>query len=196
MIERAGELIKQGKIVIFPTETVYGIGTNGLDKNAVRKLYEVKKRPLSKPISLLVANMDMVNLIAKDITEAEYKMMKSFFPGPLTIILKKKKVVPDIVTAGQDTVGVRMPRGDIARKLVELAGVPIAAPSANISGEPSGTNLQEIMKNFEEEVDYCIDGGNSELGLASTIVQLIDEKPVILRQGSITLEQINKKLKE
>ena len=192
MIEKAGELIKQGKIVIFPTETVYGIGTNGLDENAVRKLYEVKKRPLNKPISLLVSNMEMVNLIAKDITETEYKIMKNFFPGPLTIILKKKKNVPDIVTAGQDTVGVRMPRGDVARKLVELSGVPIAAPSANISGEPSGTNLQEIMKYFEGKVDYCIDGGNSELGLASTIVQVIDDKPMILRQGSITLEQINK----
>lgn len=196
MIEKAGELIKQGKIVIFPTETVYGIGTNGLDENAVRKLYEVKKRPLNKPISLLVSNMEMVNLIAKDITETEYKIMKNFFPGPLTIILKKKKNVPDIVTAGQDTVGVRMPRGDVARKLVELSRVPIAAPSANISGEPSGTNLQEIMKHFEGKVDYCIDGGNSELGLASTIVQVIDDRPMILRQGSITLEQINKILKE
>ena len=134
----------------------------------------------------------MVDLIAKDITETEYKIMKNFFPGPLTIILKKKEIVPDIVTAGQDTVGVRMPRGEVARELVELAGVPIAAPSANISGEPSGTNLQEIMKHFEGKVDYCIDGGNSELGLASTIVQVIDEKPIILRQGSITLEQINK----
>lgn len=196
MIERAGELIKEGKIVIFPTETVYGIGTNGLDGNAVKKLYEIKQRPLNKPISLLVSNMDMVNLIAKDITEVEYKIMKIFFPGPLTIILKKKKIVPDIVTARQDTVGVRMPRGNVARKLVEMAGVPIAAPSANISGEPSGTNLQEIMKHFEGKVDYCIEGGNSELGLASTIVQVIDGKPVILRQGIITLEQINKKLKE
>ena len=190
MIEKAGELIKQGKIVIFPTETVYGIGTNGLDEKAVKKLYEVKQRPLNKPISLLVANMEMVNLIAKDITETEYKIMKNFFPGPLTIILKKKDIVPDILTAGQDTVGVRMPRGEVARKLIEFAGVPIAAPSANISGEPSGTNLQEIMKHFEGKVDYWIDGGNSELGLASTIVQVIDEKPKILRQGSITLEQI------
>ena len=195
MIEEAGKLIKQGKIVIFPTETVYGIGTNGLDENAVKKLYEVKQRPLNKPISLLVNNMEMVNMIAKDINEIEYKIMKNFFPGPLTIILKKKDIVPDIVTAGQDTVGVRMPRGEIARKLVELSGVPIAAPSANISGKPSGTNLQEIMKYFEGKVDYYIDGGNSELGLASTIVQVIDKKPVILRQGSITLEQIDKILK-
>lgn len=191
MLEQAAELIKQGKIVVFPTETVYGIGTNGLDENAVKKLYEVKQRPLSKPISLLVSNMEMVNLIAKDITEAEYKIMEKFFPGPLTIILKKKEIVPDVLTAGQHTVGVRMPRGEIARKLVEYANVPIAAPSANISGEPSGTNLQEIKKHFEGKVDYFIDGGNSELGLASTIVQVVEGKPQILRQGSITLEQIN-----
>ena len=191
MLEKAAELIKQGKTVVFPTETVYGIGTNGLDENAVKRLFEVKQRPLNKPISLLVSNMEMVNLIAKDITETEYKIMEKFFPGPLTIILKKQEIVPDIVTAGQDTVGVRMPSGGIARKLVEMAGVPIAAPSANISGEPSGTNLQNIKQHFNENVDFYIDGGESELGLASTIVQVIDGKPQILRQGSITLEQIN-----
>lgn len=191
MLEKAAELIKQGKIVVFPTETVYGIGSNGLDEQAVKKLYNVKQRPLNKPISLLVSNMEMVNEIAKDITETEYKIMEKFFPGPLTIILKKKDIVPDIVTAGQDTVGVRMPSGEIARKLVDDAGVPIAAPSANISGEPSGTNLQEIKKNFEGKADFFIEGGISELGLASTIVKVVDGKPVILRQGSITLEQIN-----
>jgi len=117
MLEQAAELIKQGKIVVFPTETVYGIGTNGLDENAIKRLYEVKQRPLNKPISLLVSNMEMVNQIAKDITEIEYKIIEKFFPGPLTIILKKKDIVPDIVTAGKDTVGVRMPSGEIARKL-------------------------------------------------------------------------------
>ena len=193
MLEHAAELIKQGKIVVFPTETVYGIGTNGLDEQAVKKLYEVKQRPLNKPISLLVSNMEMVNEIAKDITETEYKIMEKFFPGPLTIILKKKEIVPDIVTAGQPTVGVRMPSGEIARNLVEIAGVPIAAPSANISGKPSGTNLQEIKKYFEGKVDYCIDGGESELGLSSTIVQVVNEKIQILRDGIITLEQINQK---
>ena len=190
MINRAAELIKQGKIVVFPTETVYGIGTNGLDENAVKKLYKVKQRPLNKPISLLVSNMQMIDLIAKDITDIEYRIMKKFFPGPLTIILKKKNIVPDIVTSGQDTVGVRMPSGKIARQLVEIAGVPIAAPSANITGEPSGTNLQDIKKHFEGKADCFIDGGNSELGLASTIVQVVDGEPQILRQGSITLEQI------
>ena len=138
--------------------------------------------------------MEMVNEIAKDITEVEYKIMEKFFPGPLTIILKKKDIVPDIVTSGQDTVGVRMPSGEIARKLVELSGDPIAAPSANITGEPSGTNLQEIKKHFDGKVDYFIDGGDSELGVSSTIVQAIDGKIKILRQGSITLEQIEKEI--
>mgnify|MGYP002733116426 CR=1 FL=1 len=191
MLEKAAQFIKQGKIVVFPTETVYGIGANGLDEKAVKKLYEIKQRPINKPISLLVSNMEMINLVAKDITQVEYKIMEKFFPGPLTIILKKKDIVPDIVTAGQDTVGIRMPSGEIARKLVELTNVPIAAPSANMSGEPSGTNLQEIMKCFEGKVDFAIDGGNSELGIGSTIVQVIDGKPQILRQGCITLEQIN-----
>ena len=194
MLEKAAEFIKQGKIVVFPTETVYGIGTNGLDEQAVKKLYNVKQRPLNKPISLLVSNMEMVNQIAKDITEIEYKIMEKFFPGPLTIILKKKNIVPDIVTAGQDTVGVRMPSGEIANKLVKLSGVPIATPSANISGEPSGTNLQEIKKNFEGKVDYFIDEGECELGVSSTIVQVVDGKIQILRQGSITLEQIEKEI--
>ena len=194
MLEKASEFIKQGKIVVFPTETVYGIGTNGLDGKAVRKLYEVKKRPLNKPISLLVSNMEMVKSIAKDISEVEYKIMEKFFPGPLTIILKKKDIVPDIVTAGHDTVGVRMPSGEIARKLVELSGVPIATPSANTSGQPSGINLAEIKEQFKENVDFYIDGGNSELGISSTIVQVIDGKIEILRQGSITLEQIEKEI--
>ena len=191
MLKKAVELIQKGKIVVFPTETVYGIGTNGLDENTVKKLYKVKQRPLNKPITLLVSNMEMVELLAKDITETEYKIMKKFFPGPLTIILKKKQIVPDIVTSGQDTVGIRMPSGEIAKKLIEKAGVPIATPSANVTGEPSGTNLQDIEKTFKEKVDFYIDGGESGLRLASTIVQVVNGRIQILRQGSITLEQIN-----
>lgn len=191
-LKEPAEIIKNGGIVVFPTETVYGIGANGLDENAVKKLYNIKKRPLNKPISLLVSNMDMVNQVAKDITDIEYKLMQEFFPGPFTIILKKKDIVPNIVTAGQDTVGIRMPAGEIARKLVEYANVPIATPSANISGKPSGTNLASVMKDFEGKVDCFVDGGESKLGIASTIVKLIDGVPHILRQGSISKEQIEK----
>lgn len=189
-IKEAAEIIKKGGIVIFPTETVYGIGANGLDEKAVKKLYDIKQRPLNKPISLLVSDMNMVNEIAQNITELEYKLMENFFPGPLTIVLKKKDIVSDIVTAGQDTVGIRMPSGEIARKLIEYAKVPIATPSANISGKSSGTNLDEIMEDFEGKVDYFIDGGDSKLGIASTIVKVVDGIPYILRQGTITKEQI------
>lgn len=186
----AANIIKKGGIVIFPTETVYGIGTNGLDEEAVKKLYEVKDRLLNKPISLLVSNFDMINQVAKDITEMEYKIMKNFFPGPLTIILNKKSCVPDILTANGNTVGIRMPDNEIALKLIELSGVPIATPSANISGRPSGIDIEDIKKDFEGKVDLFIDSGKSKIGNGSTIVKVEDNEIKILRQGIITKEQI------
>lgn len=191
LIEPA-EIIKQGGIVIFPTETVYGIGVNGLDEQAIKKIYNVKNRPVNKPISLLVSSMEMVEKLTKDITELEYKLMESFFPGPFTIILKKQDIVPNILTANQDTVGIRMPSNEIARRLIEYANTPIATPSANISGKPSGINIQEIMQEFDGKVDCFIDGGECELGISSTIVKVIDGIPHILREGSITREEIEK----
>jgi len=196
MLKQAAKHIKEGNIVVFPTETVYGIGTNALDEEAVKKLYKIKKRDINKPISILVSNMEMVELIAKDITEIEYKIIEKFFPGPLTIILKKKDIVPNIVTAGQDTVGVRMPSGEIALKLLDATNVPIAASSANISGEESGVDLLDIKKHFKDKVDYYIEKGKSELNIASTVVKVIDGKPHILRQGSISLEEIERAIKE
>ena len=189
-LKEVANIIKDGGIVIFPTETVYGIGVNGLNETAIKKLYEVKQRPINKPISLLVNSIEMIEKVAKDITEIEYDLIKKFLPGPLTIVLKKKDIVPDIVTAGFDTVGIRMPENEIAQKLVEYAGVPISTPSANISGKPSGTNLKEIMKDFNNKVDYFIDGGVSKIGVASTIVQVINGNPYILRKGKISEEQI------
>ena len=132
----------------------------------------------------------MIDSIAKDITELEYKLMKAFFPGPFTIILKKQNIVPEILTAGLDTIGVRMPDSKIAQKLLSYAKVPIAAPSANISGKPSGTKLEDIIEDFSDKVDYIIDGGITNLGIESTIVKIIDNVPHILRPGSITPEQI------
>ena len=191
-LKAPAEILKQGGIVVFPTETVYGIGANCLNADAVKKIYEAKRRPPHKPISLLVSNMDMVQMVAKDITELEYKLMKAFFPGPFTIILKKKDIVPDIVTCSGDTVGIRMPDLELTRKLIDFAGVPLATPSANISGKPSGTNLKTIMEDFKDSVDFYIDGGESKLGIASTIVKVIDGVPHILREGSITKEQIER----
>ena len=191
-LKEVAEIIKNGGIVVFPTETVYGIGVNSFDKEAIKRLYEIKQRPEDKPISLLVSSVEMIEQVAKDITELEYALIKEFFPGPLTIILNKKDIVPDIVTAGGSTIGVRMPENEIALKLIEYSGVPIAAPSANISGNPSGTELNTIMNEFKENVDCYIDGGKSKIGFASTIVQVIDGVPHILREGSISKEQIEK----
>ena len=189
-LKEPAKIIKDGGIVVFPTETVYGIGVNGLNKNALKKLYEVKQRPLNKPISLLVNSIEMINQLTKNITKLEYALMKEFFPGPLTIILQKKDIVPDILTANSDTVGIRMPSNKIALELIKYAGVPIATPSANLSGKPTGTNFKDIIKDFDGKADYFIDGKISKTGFASTIIKVTDEVPHILRQGPITKEQI------
>lgn len=191
-LEKVASSIKNGGLVLFPTETVYGIGTNGLDKVAVEKIYEIKKRNKKNPINLLVNSLAMIETITKDISPLEYKLMEAFFPGPFTIILKKKSIIPDIVTSNSDLVGIRIPSGNIAKKLVELSNVPIATPSANISGRPSGTNLKDIINEFSNHLDFILDGGECKIGLESTIVRVIDNISHILRPGSITPEQIKK----
>lgn len=187
---KASNIIKDGGLVIFPTETVYGIGANALDKDAVEKIYKVKKRKKINPINLLVCDIKMIEDVAKDITDIEYKLIEKFFPGPLTIILNKKECVPDIVTAGNNTVGIRMPSNKIALDLIKLSGVPIAAPSANISGKLSGTDIEDIKEDFDGKVNLIIDGGQSKIGIESTIVKVIDNVIHILRPGAITRENL------
>ena len=191
-LKDASKIIQSGGLVLFPTETVYGLGANGLNENAVKKIYITKGRNFNNPINLLVSDMKMIESVAENISPLEYTLMNAFFPGPFTIILNKRKIVPDIVTAGQNSVGVRMPSGIIAKKLVEYSGVPIAAPSANFSGKLSGTSFDDILEDFKDTIDCAIDGGNSEIGIESTIVKVIDGIPHILRPGSITEEQILK----
>lgn len=188
----AGEVIKNGGLVLFPTETVYGLGANGLDENAVKKIYKAKGRKQDNPLILHVSNFDMVSKIAKNISDIEYTLMKTFWPGPFTIILDRTEIVPDIVTAGLDTVGVRMPSGPIAKELISYAGIPIAAPSANVSGRPSGTNISDIFEELSDKVDYIVDGGECEVGLESTVVRVVDGIPNILRPGKISPEDIKK----
>ena len=195
-LKKAAQLIKQGGIAIFPTETVYGIGANGLDESAIKKLYQIKQRPLSKPISLLVNSIDMINSITENITKEEYSLIKKFMPGPLTIILKKKKIIPDILTANSDTVGIRMPENEISLKLIEYAGVPIATSSANISGQESNTKVNENLKELKEKVDVFIDGGESKIGIASTVVQIVNGSPKILREGKKKKKEIQKCIAE
>jgi len=192
LLKIAGNAIKNGELVIFPTETVYGIGANGLDKTAVESIFIAKGRKTDNPLILHISNMDMVNDIAKDITDLEQLLMNELWPGPFTIVLNKKDIVPDVVTGNLNTVGVRMPSNEIARKLIEYSNVPIAAPSANISGKPSGTNIEDIIDELKDKVGYIIDGGDTKIGLESTVVRVIDNNIHILRPGYITQEDLSK----
>ena len=188
----AAQYIKDGKLVLFPTETVYGIGANGLDDNAIKKIFVAKNRAQDNPLILHISNINMLENITDDISELERRLINDFFPGPLTIILKRKENIPYSVTAGLDTVGVRMPSNKIARDLIEMANTPIAAPSANISGRPSGTNIQDIFNELNDKVDYILDGGETKIGLESTVIRVIDNKIHILRPGKITYDDLIK----
>ena len=189
-LEKAGKIIYDGGLVLFPTETVYGLGANGLDSEAVKKIYIAKGRASDNPLILHICDIGMLGKIAQNITDLEFSLMNAFWPGPFTIILNKTPLVPSIVSGGLETVGVRMPSNEIARNLIKYSGVPIAAPSANISGRPSGTNINDIFDELASKVDYIIDGGNCSIGLESTVVRVIDNVPHILRPGKITAEEI------
>lgn len=191
-IEEAAEEIKKGNLVLFPTETVYGIGANALDEEAVKKIFEAKGRAGDNPLIVHVSSINMVNEIVENISDIEKKLIEKFWPGPLTIIFnrKSKEIIPNVVTANLNTVGVRMPSNLIALKLIESANVPIAAPSANISGKPSGTNVEDIMQELEEKVNYILDGGSTAIGLESTVIRVVGNKINILRPGKITKEEL------
>jgi L-threonylcarbamoyladenylate synthase len=193
-IKKVVECIRSGGTVIFPTETVYGIGANALDKEAISKIFIAKGRPQDNPLIVHIANYNMLKDIVQmdKVTRVEKELMDAFWPGPFTIILPKKNVLPNNVTAGLDTVGVRMPDNVIALKLIELSGVCIAAPSANISGKPSGTKIEDILSELKDKVDYIIDAGNTDIGIESTVVKVIDGVVNILRPGKVTKEDIEK----
>lgn len=185
-------LIKNGEVVVFPTETVYGIGANALDKDAVGKIFVAKGRPSDNPLIVHLADKNKIGEVATDITETEQQLIDAFMPGPFTIILKKKMIIPSIVSAGLDTIGVRIPNNIIAKAIIQYSGVPIAAPSANVSGKPSGTTIEDIRQELENKVSAIVDGGETQIGLESTVVKVIDDMPVILRPGAITPEDIIK----
>lgn len=182
----AAEIIKAGGLVAVPTETVYGLAADGLNAAAVEKIYDVKNRPETNRISLLVSGMADVEKFCRDIPDAARGLAEKFWPGPLTMILFKKDVVPDIVTAGTDTVGVRCPDHPKTLELIRLAGVPLAAPSANMSGEPSPKNVTDVLTVFNGKIDAAIDGGQCVVGIESTIVDLTVRPPKILRQGGLS----------
>lgn len=187
-IKACAEILKKGGLVAFPTETVYGLGANALDVSAVEKLYAAKNRPPAKPFSVCVADLPSAERVAVFDDRAKL-LFKTFMPGPLTIVLPKKETVPDLVTAGLDTVGIRVPANDIAMKLLKLSGVPLALPSANISGKGSLSDGAEVVKELYGRVDAIIDAGKTSVGTVSTIVSLVDETK-ILRVGAVPPEKI------
>ena len=174
-------LIKNGEIVIFPTETVYGIGANAYDENAVGKIFIAKGRPSDNPLIVHLADKRKISEVAEELTNVEQELVDNFMPGPFTLIMKKKPIIPDIVTGGLDTVAVRIPDNIIARAIIQFSGVPIAAPSANISGKPSGTEIDDIRNELEGKVSAIVDGGKTQIGLESTVVKVENEIPIILR---------------
>ncbi len=189
-LKPAAKAINDGGVVVFPTETVYGIGADAFNPRAVRRIFEIKKRPADNPLIVHIAKLEDLEELVKTIPHEARKLIDAFWPGPLTLILPKKDTVPDEVTAGLPTVAVRMPAHRVALKLIELSGTPIAAPSANPAGKPSGTEGRHVIEDFYGKVDVIIDGGRTSLGLESTVLDLTGEKPRIVRPGFITKEDI------
>ena len=190
----AAEFIKRGELVAFPTETVYGLGADGLNVEACRKIFSAKGRPSDKPLSLHVANLEMVERAAK-ISSAAEKLFAAFCPGALTIILPKNKIIPDFVTGGRPSVGIRFPANDVALSLIKFSGTPIAAPSANLSGKNPPTTAKEVLENLSGRVEIILDGGQCRFGISSTIIDLTTSEPKILRHGAIPAEKIMEVLK-
>lgn len=192
----ASEAIQRGHLVIFPTETVYGLGADATNVKAVKKIFTAKGRPSDNPLIAHIFDLSQLSSVVEDVSEDAKLLMSKFWPGPLTIVLKKKLSIPNEVSAGLDTVGVRMPNNTIALDFLRACGCPVAAPSANISTRPSSTRLEHLLVDFinTENISYIIDGGDSEIGIESTVVDMTTAEPAILRPGVITAEMIEKVL--
>lgn len=191
----AAEIIRSGGLVAVPTETVYGLAASGLNEAAVQKIYDVKNRPETKPISLLVTGMSDVEKFCREIPAPAYVLAGEFWPGPLTMVLMKQENVPDIVSAGGDTVGVRCPDHKKTLDIIRLAGLPLAAPSANLTGAPSPKNVTDVLAVFDGKIECAVDGGFCTVGIESTILDLTVDPPRILRQGGLPRAAIENALK-
>jgi Sua5/YciO/YrdC/YwlC family protein len=189
VILEAAETIKSGGIVAFPTETVYGLGADALNPKAVEKIFKAKGRPQDNPLIVHVFDKKIDELV-ESVPKIGKQLIEAFWPGPITLILKKKAIIPDVTSAALDTIGIRMPDNEIALKLIELAGTPIAAPSANISGKPSPTDIERCIEDLSGKVDFIIGGSKSNVGVESTILDITVDPPCILRPGGITLEML------
>ena len=194
LISLFANMLADGKTVIFPTETVYGLGANALDEDAATKIYQAKGRPSDNPLLVHVADKEDVYDLVENVDDRAKLLMDKFWPGPLTIVFKKKAIIPDRTSGGLDTVAIRMPSDQVARDLIRQAGVPIAAPSANISGRPSPTKPEHIIRDMDGRVDGILLGGPCDYGVESTIIDLSEDLAMVLRPGSITLEMLGEVL--
>jgi len=189
-IYKASEIIKRGGLVAFPTETVYGLGADAFNPIAVARVFEVKRRPYFDPLIVHIGDQSEINKLFKAIPYNVKRLIECFWPGPLTIVLFKKDNVPDIVTSGLQTVAVRMPRHEMALKLIKLSGTPIVGPSANSFGYLSPTTAEHVREQLGDQIDFILNGGPCEVGVESTIISFVEEKPKLLRPGGIPLEEI------
>ena len=188
----AAEIINNGGLVAFPTETVYGLGADGLNENAVKKIYEAKGRPSDNPLILHIQDISEVKPLVLEINSTAKKLMDTFWPGPMTLVFKKSAIVPPVISGGLDTVAIRLPENKVARELIRLSKTPIAAPSANTSGKPSPTKASHVFEDLNGRIDMIIDGGSCDIGLESTVIDVTTLSPVILRPGGVTFEDIYK----
>jgi L-threonylcarbamoyladenylate synthase len=189
-LQQAAELLRSGCTVAFPTETVYGLGANALDPRAVASIFAAKQRPAWDPLIVHVVDQEQLGMVAVDTPPNGRLLMEAYWPGPLTLLLPRSPQVPAIVTAGRNRVGVRMPRHPVAQRLIKLAGVPIAAPSANSFGRTSPTRAEFVLQDLEGRIDAVIDSGDTTLGLESTVVDVCADPPVLYRPGMVTFEQL------
>lgn len=189
-IKEAADLLKQGEVVAFPTETVYGLGANALSDQAVLKIFEAKGRPSDNPLIVHISKQEQLTELVDNLSETAHQLMAAFWPGPLTLVLPKKEGVSQYVTAGLDTLAVRMPDHPVARALMEVSCLPLAAPSANLSGKPSPTTAKHVEEDLIHKISGIVDGGATGVGLESTVVDCTTEIPVILRPGGVTKEQL------
>lgn len=195
-IKIASKIIRQGGLVAFPTETVYGLGADALNHRAVKSLFKAKNRPLDNPPIIHVENYHQIKSITKKIPDRAKLLMKKFWPGPLTLIFQRSEKMPADSTAGLDTVAVRMPKHNVALKLIEMSECPIAAPSANLSGKPSPTSAEHVYQDLEGKIDLILDGGPTCIGLESTVVNFTSIIPEVLRPGGISIEELRKVIKD
>ena len=195
-VEQAAAILARGGLLGIPTETVYGLGANGLDPEAVAHIFEAKGRPQDNPLILHVPSAEWLERYCQHIPDAAYTLAERFWPGPLTMILERKPVVPDVVTAGLNTVGMRCPAHPVCRAIIAAAGVPVAAPSGNTSGRPSPTNMADMLEDMDGKIDGIVDGGPCSVGVESTIIDLTEQPPRLLRPGGVTLEELRDALGE